>query len=585
MNKLMTVLLSLFLSLVVFAGVVYFFLPQVLIDITNSQNARSANLEQKTVDLDGYKVSYFASKTPDKDETMVLVHGMGDDKSSFLQSAIELSKHYNLILPDLLGHGENAQDPNLDYSIDAQSDFIKAFLMKLGVERPHLVGNSMGGHTVAAFAIKFPKSVDKLILLDAAGLKLDDHIVYTGFGKTIDSDEELQAVFDRVFYKTPTMPAPIRKLLRKKINASKDFVDGTLVKDITNGAYFNLKDQVQMIQAPTLVLWGKHDQVVKLNSAKYYASEIPVAKLQILENAGHSPQLEIPEQVALDIINFIQSGKSDMIKSTKNKHAALTQFYRWYQLYEGDLTDVRINNQMDILSDDVLIKSAAGEMKGSVNYPARLAVYEGWKNAHHVQSVDVIERKDGTINLEADIIYQNIKPTGEESKYSLHYSTFLEKYGNELLPRFSELNLMPTGQLEPTVFDDAYAVNRMKSLMHYWLLNMEQLDGNVTPFEEILTSEFLLNFTTTSALNSIEGLSKWLQTVPTALKLSSHNPQNFTVKSVGENTYELEVDFIWGGITKDDKTLKAITHHKWLVVDDPNERFARIKRADVTQTE
>lgn len=581
----MTFVLSLITLLVVAGGAVYFLFPQVLIDITNSQYASAANLEKKTTDLAGYKVNYFASKTSDKAETMVLVHGMGDDKNSFLQSAAELSKHYNLILPDLLGHGENAKDPNRNYSIDAQSYFLKELVTKLGVDRSHMVGNSMGGHTVAAFAIKFPDSVDKLILLDAAGLKLDDHIVYTGFGKTINNDEELQAVFDRVFYKTPSMPAPIKKLLRKQINASKDFVDDTLVKNITNGAYFNLKDQVQTIQAPTLVLWGKHDQVVKLNSAEYYAAEIPVAKLQILENAGHSPQLEIPEQVALAIIEFIKSRKSDMIKSTKNKHAALTQFYRWYQLYEGDLSDVRINNQMDILSDDVLIKSAAGEMKGSANYPARLAMYKGWKNAHHVQNVDVVEREDGTTNLEADIIYQNIQPTGEENKYTLHYSTFLKKTGDNLLPIFTELNLMPTGQLEPTPFDDAYAENRMMSLMHYWILNMEQLDGNVTPFEELLTSEFLLNFSTTSALSSIEGLQKWLQTVPTSLKLSSHNPQNFKVKTVAENTYELEVDFVWRGVTKDDKALKGTTHHKWLIVDDPNERFARIKRADVTQTE
>lgn len=78
---------------------------------------------------------------------------------------------------------------------------------------------------------------------------------------------------------------------------------------------------------------------------------------------------------------------------------------------------------------------------------------------------------------------------------------------------------------------------------------------------------------------------KWLQTLPTQLKLSSHYPQDFTVKSTGENTYQVEVDPVWRGVTNDDKALKATTHHIWQVVDDANERFARIKSVEVAQTD
>jgi len=57
------------------------------------------------------------------------------------------------------------------------------------------------------------------------------------------------------------------------------------------------------------------------------------------------------------------------------------------------------------------------------------------------------------------------------------------------------------------------------------------------------------------------------------------------VKAVGENQYEMEVDLVWRGVTKDDQAVKATTHHEWLVVDDPNERFARIKTAKITQVD
>jgi pimeloyl-ACP methyl ester carboxylesterase len=56
----------------------------------------------------------------------------------------------------------------------------------------------MGGHTAAAYAIKYPNDLTNLILLDAAGIKIDDHVVYSGFGKEIENEEELNAVLSRV---------------------------------------------------------------------------------------------------------------------------------------------------------------------------------------------------------------------------------------------------------------------------------------------------------------------------------------------------------------------------------------------------
>jgi hypothetical protein len=69
------------------------------------------------------------------------------------------------------------------------------------------------------------------------------------------------------------------------------------------------------------------------------------------------------------------------------------------------------------------MKSAAGEMQGKANYQ-KIKVYKGWKNAHHIQNIAVNKLEDGCINLEADIIYQNLKSDGSNDSYPLHYSTF-----------------------------------------------------------------------------------------------------------------------------------------------------------------
>ena len=68
-------------------------------------------------------------------------------------------------------------------------------------------------------------------------------------------------------------------------------------------------------------------------------------------------------------------------QDVKNSHLALTQYYRWYQVYEVPLTKQRIANQADILAEDVEISSVAGVTKGKEGLEERLMLFNGWKNA------------------------------------------------------------------------------------------------------------------------------------------------------------------------------------------------------------
>ena len=63
------------------------------------------------------------------------------------------------------------------------------------------------------------------------------------------------------------------------------------------------------IRTPTLILWGRHDAVVPFNVAEYYAAHIPGARLQVLEKASHSPQLEVPGEVAAALLAFLPSAR------------------------------------------------------------------------------------------------------------------------------------------------------------------------------------------------------------------------------------------------------------------------------------
>ncbi|TBR37769.1 hypothetical protein CBF23_013830 [Marinomonas agarivorans] len=271
-------------------------------------------------------------------------------------------------------------------------------------------------------------------------------------------------------------------------------------------------------------------------------------------------------------------------ESTLKSHLAKVQLYRWYQLYERPMNDARIANQMALFDENIIINSTSGQLKGKPNYPDALQRFKGWKNAHHVQSVTVTNTEKGAYQLTANIIYQGIKPDGEKSSYRIDYNTKLTSNG-DLLPVFANIDLNVTGPA-PVTFDDSYADNRMLSLLHYWLALMEQLDGNVEPFKEILTDDFRLNLSAkNNNINNIESFTKWLNGVPLQLQQSSHHIKNFSAQQIGADLYQLQVDFDWYGIMKTGQRMTAKTRHIWQVVDNPNERFARVQKVDVETLE
>ncbi len=277
---------------------------------------------------------------------------------------------------------------------------------------------------------------------------------------------------------------------------------------------------------------------------------------------------------------IITTNQNLMVSST-NSHAAIAQLYRWYQLYERDITHPqRIANQLDILDEQVVIQSTAGEMRGVSAYPEQLSAYIGWKNAHHIQQVTVDEHENGVLNLKADIMYQNIKPDGTEHNYSIHYATELQKKEG-LLPIFTKISITPTGEIPHKPFEDAYPINRCKSLMYYWLVLMQQLDGNVEPFKELLAPDFTLNFVWASPITTFDQLTAWLQDRPMGLSISNHFPRNFIITHIQNHEFEMQVEFEWAGVTKEGKTFHALKAHTWRIIDVEEERFARIKKIDV----
>lgn len=268
------------------------------------------------------------------------------------------------------------------------------------------------------------------------------------------------------------------------------------------------------------------------------------------------------------------------IKEGFRKHAALTQLYRWYLLYEEP--KYGIENQLDILDKDVTVKSGLGEAKGHEQYAKRVKqIPTTWKNAHDVKSTAVTLGEDGSITMTANITYLNeglLKDGGVRSA-DLTYTTVL-KATDTVLPDFTSIEIAQNSEGKAEAFVSEYDNNRMRSLVHYWLALIEDPSRNPEPVREILADGFSLNFSS-GAITDFDGFKAWLAGPGSSVVASTHEIGDFSQEGIGENQYKVSMTFDWNGILPNKAEMTAKTKHTWVVIDDPTERFARIKTVDV----
>ena len=169
------------------ALIIYFFFPRVILMMAQSSDASKAGLKNKTLSLDGYDVHYYDGG---EGPALILLHGMSDEKNSFVKTVSALTATHRVILPDLKGHGENERRAGLDYSIGGQVDYLHAFTKALGLSSFSIGGNSMGGHIAVAYATHYPGKAENLIIVNAPGLVLDDSEAYAGFERPLETRED-----------------------------------------------------------------------------------------------------------------------------------------------------------------------------------------------------------------------------------------------------------------------------------------------------------------------------------------------------------------------------------------------------------
>jgi pimeloyl-ACP methyl ester carboxylesterase len=221
-----------------------------------------------------------------------------------------LTREYHVYAPLLPGFGQSTGVDALDDQLDLffhNFDVIEA----LGLERPYVVGESMGGWIAAEMAALRPKEVGRLVLAAPVGLWRDDAPVFDMFGTMVHE------MVPYLFHDQSCPPAQrmllLTQLFSDKDDRSEEQIDmlialargfRTVAKFLFPIPEHGLEKRLSRILAPTLILWGSHDRFIAPSYAGIFKEKIRGSELMMIENAGHLIGLERPEPVADAVLRW-----------------------------------------------------------------------------------------------------------------------------------------------------------------------------------------------------------------------------------------------------------------------------------------
>ncbi|MCP4833857.1 MAG: alpha/beta hydrolase [Phycisphaera sp.] len=244
---------------------------------------------------------------------IVLVHGFGVDGGTMLQLGRLLVGRHHVVIPDLPGFGEHAprksfpggSGPGIEPFLESIDDLLD----RMGIERPILVGCSMGGAIVANYAATRMDRPSGIVLIGPAGIeppvdsevfaaaKRDEHML------RVDDRASFDRIYELNFVKPPFMPGWMRKAIAKEAAPRADEYESVLrsLEPVMLGG----PDPYRSIRCPTEIVWGAQDRIIDPSAAPVWNEAIRDSRVTMIPQAGHSTMVERPAEVAAVVERLI----------------------------------------------------------------------------------------------------------------------------------------------------------------------------------------------------------------------------------------------------------------------------------------
>lgn len=273
----------------------------------------------RQIELHGHPVTYHRMGAG---PAVLLVHGITSSSRTWRTVMPALAEHYDVIAPDLLGHGRSAK-PRGDYSLGAYASGLRDLLVALEVPSATVVGHSLGGGVAMQFAYQFPERLERLALVDSGGLGSEVSLVLRaatlpgaeyvlpllasaplrGAGNVVGS--VLGRVGLRANADVKGMAEGFESLgdaeaRRAFVHTARSVIDPT-------GQRVDATDRLYLAEhVPSLIVWGERDRMIPVKHGHQAHEQMPHSRLEIFPGAGHFPFNDDPERFVALLHEFIE---------------------------------------------------------------------------------------------------------------------------------------------------------------------------------------------------------------------------------------------------------------------------------------
>lgn len=256
---------------------------------------------------------------------VLLIHGIGDNSTTWTTVQSALAQRFTVIAPDLLGHGKSDK-PRADYSVAAYANGMRDLLSVLDIERVTVVGHSLGGGVAMQFAYQFPQLVDRLILVGAGGVTKDVNIALRAASLPLGTEAlallriplvlpALQA-FGRIgggLFGSTRMGRDLPDVLRILTDLPEPKASSAFARTLRavvdwRGQVVTMLDRCYLTESiPVQLIWGSDDAVIPVAHAALAHAAMPGSTLEIFDGSGHFPFHDNPDRFVEVVEKFIDS--------------------------------------------------------------------------------------------------------------------------------------------------------------------------------------------------------------------------------------------------------------------------------------